>query len=769
MASKLSPQFKQLVFEVVHELGRQIRGVYGEDVYQEIEKIRRSMTSIRGKKVSSSIPKLVELKTQLSQGSTRLQKQVAKSFALMMELINTGENAYRCFRLKQKVFLDPADGPEIVFVFTSHPTEARSVATIPIFKEILRILVKRLEAGKVVEEAKLAELIRVLLRVPLAPMERPTPLDEIEYTFSFVLDANLLDAILSRPQLVKRLRYRAWVGGDKDGHPGVDENTTAASLQHSRGLICDYIESKLHEVKQLLKGSRHFDPAIMVEFEAKLEGLRTIQARDDLTLEDYRTQLFGYFAGVESHLGFRLDALEKIERLTSFLPQWVVPVELRESAEILEQIHPKNLRDFAIVRMLEKVQEYSGPSKIRGYAQAWILSQCSSAKDLENACAIQKQLWKAILLPVVPLFESAQALEEAPAIVTNFLENNPEYKARIAESWRNLFELMLGYSDSAKEMGSLASRVAIAKCMHKLEAVLSAAGVQPIFFHGTGGSVARGGGPIEEQISWWSPAARRICKLTIQGEMVARSLASPEHLLNQLGRIHRACLQAPKLSKALRESPVLENFAKLTAQFYEARVNDEHFLALVNKATLYPFLDTLKIGSRPAKRYAEVSKITSLRAIPWILCWNQSRIILPGWICFTEAWSSLSAKQKKDFLREARSNPLLITQLKLMAFTLSKIDFAPWLIQVAQLQDPPLQAKADELYKEYLECSKLVLKLMGKRELLWFRPWLKESIRLRGTMIHPLSILQALALSRGEEALLRLTVTGISSGMLTTG
>src|SRR5690606_12986993 len=141
------------------------------------------------------------------------------------------------------------------------------------------------------------------------------------------------------------------------------------------------------------------------------------------------------------------------------------------------------------------------------------------------------------------------------AITEGFLET--ERGARlIKHHWSDHFEVMLGYSDSAKEVGSLPSRLMIGKAMRELESALSRRNVLPVFFHGSGGSIARGGGSIEEQIRWWPHSALRTYKVTVQGEMVQRSFASGEILRSQLrkiGAISSKLLSEPDAEPCCRE------------------------------------------------------------------------------------------------------------------------------------------------------------------------------------------------------------------------
>ena len=147
-----------------------------------------------------------------------------------------------------------------------------------------------------------------------------------------------------------------------------------------------------------------------------------------------------------------------------------------------------------------------------------------------------KKALGAVRIPVIPLFEEIASLRDSERVVRGMLSDR-EIGRAIHECWGGYLEVMVGYSDSAKESGVLMSRLTISKTLPRLEKTCLKEGVSPLFFHGSGGSVDRGGGTVEDQTAWWPRAALKMYKVTIQGEMVERSLASPEIVRGQIERI----------------------------------------------------------------------------------------------------------------------------------------------------------------------------------------------------------------------------------------
>ena len=348
---------------------------------------------------------------------------------------------------------------------------------------------------------------------------------------------------------------------------------------------------------------------------------------------------------------------------------------------------------------------------------------------------------------------------------------SPALGTAIRTLWDGQVELMLGYSDSSKESGVLRSRVQVAETMHRLDHLCRRLKVTPVFFQGSGGSTDRGGGSIEEQTSWWPSGALRNYKVTVQGEMVERSLASPDITRGQLEKIVQMSSGWREAeSRKLFASDGLNQFADRVAERYQASVHDKDFLDMIGAATPYPFLDLLHIGSRPTKRSTAIS-VEGLRAIPWVLCWTQTRTLFPTWWGVGSAWAEAPDFEKKAMIEASRKSPVVASYIKALGYTLAKVRLS---IFKLYLEDSSLSREQQEVMwtlftKEFDQTLEFLRDVTGSTELVSWRPWLEDSIRLRSPMIHPLNLLQILAMKDHDETLFRTTVTGISSGMMTTG
>jgi phosphoenolpyruvate carboxylase len=293
------------------------------------------------------------------------------------------------------------------------------------------------------------------------------------------------------------------------------------------------------------------------------------------------------------------------------------------------------------------------------------------------------------------------------------------------------------------------------------------------FFHGSGGSVGRGGGSIEDQAATWPPGASAVVKQTLQGEMVERTLATPEILRSQVLKIAQIQHSPPE------PCPVSEaaiELGKLAEKTFVEVLGSDSFFDLLSAATPYTRLGTLTIGSRPVSRAAADSPtgLEQLRAIPWVLCWTQTRYLLHAWLGVGSAWRAVrdDETRRAALVQALKVDPLLRSYVRMLGFTLAKTVPLIWREYVRTLAGES-PAILERLEQEWEDARDLAL-LLCEGELLSYRPWLRESIYYRAPMIHPLNLLQIEVLeseqmSEEQQLLFRETVTGVAAGMLTTG
>lgn len=775
--NKLPVELKDLVHKSVSLLGEVILEEGGQELFNTVEVIRLKMIEYRKSSTANKSRILDFLYEEILKCKKENKHAIAQSFTLMLELINSCEAAFRTFKLKKinTTAKSSKDENSIVYVLTAHPTEARSPKNIELFARIQNVMTKLLDKSR--EEEYLLSIIKHNLKiawlVPVTRHEKPSVVDEAKHLFSIILRPDIFDAILRGDRDLGTIKVRTWVGGDKDGHPGVDEKVMLDCLQISRTYFIKIVNKILSE---LMSDVSYLDQSNLTKkhlgLVPKINALKKISSGDSQRLHSFNESLEKFNEEYVKIVGMQSPRVKKLKSILIMFPGLVVPLELREDSSVIRE-SLNSLKDLSIVRMLKKLEIIARKGNVRNYAQGMIISMCQSYSDVENAIKLVENCLGNLNLPVIPLFETAAALNDSSIIVSRMLKNQ-KYMKNVRQNWSNKLEIMLGYSDSSKGMGVLPSRIAIAKTMTNLDLLIRKERVIPIFFHGSGGSVDRGGGSILEQTSWWPNSALRTYKATIQGEMIERNFSSSEIAISGMDKILSNFKKSQVKETFITFDNELELFAENIKNYYVEKISDNSFFEMVSKATPYSYLSLLKLGSRPSKRStAKVLDFSSIRAIPWILCWTQTRLLFPTWWGVGFAWRQIKESKKRSsaILKSYNENLLFASYIRTLGFTLSKVDLSIFKLYLEKSSlSPQSQMKAfvqfEEEYKSTVEFLNFLTK---QKNLLWHKPWLAESIELRSSMIHPLNIIQIQANLDSDESLVRKTVAGISSGMLTTG
>jgi phosphoenolpyruvate carboxylase len=772
----LPKELTVLVNESVNMLGRAIADEYGDDIYQKVENTRTRMKGIRSSSAQEVYAELKKLKGEYADLPDAELNQISHSFSLMMELINRCETAYRTFKVKKY------DNPQveqkpyaIVYVLTAHPTEARSNAFLEIFENIQQMLIQKLDEKAHFSEKQFYFYLRLALKTNLANHCRPSVEEEAENIYSYVLRDDILDVLVQLMQEDTPVYLRTWVGGDKDGHTGVDEKAMKASLMASRLRLLDVVNNHLKKAKANANLLPHKTSISIIdkltELKEGLKPLKKLKAQDGKAIKEWRKQLDKLAASFEKKTGIASFELHMIQKLVWIFPALVVPLELREDSEVVHE-SLESSKTLPIERMLKLLYSLSEGYESRWYARGFVLSMCESSADYMAGLKLMKKYLKTQEIPVTPLFETKKALVESVDILKDVFKAEKMLLAKHQKKYGGRFEVMVGYSDSSKESGVFSSRFHINDALNRIDTLFDELKLTPVFFHGSGGSVERGGGSIREQTEWWPKSAINIYKATTQGEMVARTFANKSIFKRQIHIIlDQLNFGDHKLVSAdTKES--LHQFAQKVAAKYAGLMQMDRFMEYLREASPYMFLDQLRIGSRPTKRTTSGGgQQLKIRAIPWILTWTQTRLLFPTWWGVGSVWREMGFDSKKQLKAAYGESSLFKSYIKQLGFTLTKVELGVYFLYLDMAKNS--QSELDDYKKmvesEYKDALEFYQEITGNDELLWFRPWLQESIDLRSSMIHPLNVIQILALERKQNNLLRETVTGISCGMMTTG
>jgi phosphoenolpyruvate carboxylase len=764
VSEHLPRELRRLVRKATYALGKIIKDYEGEGFYSKVEYYREQLKKTRNFK---NKPLLLQLQQKLKSESKANRLKLAHAFALQLELVNICEASYRTWRQRLKVVPQGTKSKlKLTYVLTAHPTEARTKLTVEVLNHLENLLIEGIQSDFLFNENELMSQMRMLWLLPFSKTDSPSVLDEAEYIYSLIFSEKLFDFILGEKPSYE-IELRSWVGGDKDGHPYVNREVMKECFNKSRGYILKILTKKLesvisdaNKIEKIGKLDKN-EIRELIRLVAGLSPLKNVSSGDGTKLKTWRKKYQRFMSGSSVFLKMH-NEISLINRILEVFPAFVFPIELREDSSLIQE----GLKDnTSIIRgMLSELKKIAGVLEITSYAKGLVISHCESADDMSNACSLVESVCESRILPVIPLFETKEALVSSKKIVKSWLGQRRNHEL-VTRQWSGNLEIMLGYSDSAKQLGALPSRFLISKAMIDLEKVIKSYDLRPHFFHGSGGSVARGGGSLKEQIAWWSNSAVANPKFTIQGEMIQRQFATKEILNSQGLHLASEALRRKKHSLKLAQNPALEHFVSVVADEYSKLVQGPLLKKLLD-ASPYRYLDILKIGSRPSKRPEQNVSISSLRAIPWVLCWTQTRILMPTWWGVGTAWKGASDSEKKALIELFKTNPFLSSFVKTLGFSLAKVELKIWELYFGDKKDQKL---FDYFEREYNGAVDFVRELSQEKELIWFRPWLEESIRLRSSNIHVLNLLQIISLETNDEALLKETIVGIACGMLTTG
>ncbi|NLD14438.1 MAG: phosphoenolpyruvate carboxylase [Gammaproteobacteria bacterium] len=634
------------------------------------------------------------------------------------------------------------------------------------------------------------------------------------------------------------IRFASWMGGDRDGNPNVTAKVTRHVLRLARWLAADLYLRDISQLTHELSMQRATPELLAVVGQDSDEPYRVLLKRLRARLRHTRTELQNAIAQDlplpqdiihdraelleplllchrslhECGMGMIADGdlLDTIRRAATFglslvrldirqdssrhaaavneITEWLGLGSYLEWSEeqrqqfLLKELHNKRpllSRDFQASADTREVLDTCAviaraPTESLG---TYVISMAQAASDVLAVQLLLKEAGVRRAMRVAPLFETLDDLDNAAGVIRQLLSLD-DYRERLAGPQ----EVMIGYSDSAKDAGTTAAAWAQYRAQEQLVQVCQQAGVELLLFHGRGGTVGRGGGPAHEAILSQPPGsvAGRF-RTTEQGEVIRFKYGLPEVAAQNLNLYLAAVLEATHLPPVAPKDEwraIMDRMADDGLQGYRQVVREEpQFVDYFRQATPEQELGRLPLGSRPARRRS--GGIESLRAIPWIFAWTQTRLMLPAWLGWESALEKAFARGEEPLLDEMRDQwPFFRARIDMLEMVLLKADSGIARLYDERLVEAGLRPLGEKLFQHLQMAVDNVLRLTGQEQLFERHPVVRASISMRDTYLDPLHLLQVELLARSreqaelspaiEQAML-VTVAGIAAGLRNTG
>jgi phosphoenolpyruvate carboxylase len=793
-------------------------------------------------------------------------------------------------------------------VLTAHPTEAKRLSVLDQHRALYQLIQERERSHLTPADSKrlnsqtraaLERLWRtgeILLSKPDLSDERRNVLYYLRDVFPSVLprlqvrlrsawesvgfEPGFIDARGKMP----RVRFGTWVGGDRDGHPGVTPEVTAETLERLRvnSLIVIHRElTRLTETLTLSGWMQPLPPAMAAAQKQMVEALgrrpSTLPAHADepwrdfvgLMIEllplhmapnqlaDLREEPGTYLhpTELEAHLWLLHDSLVEIGasrlaaldvrpaiRAVETFGFHLADLDIRQNSAFHDKAvgqlltaagldgndfgdWPEHDRLSFLERELRSPRPFlhanasAGPEAdsvlgcfrvlarhIEKYGTngigALIVSMTKRQSDLlvvyllAREAGLTRYLPEGLtcLRPIVPLFETISDLESAPGILRGFLDH-PVTRSSLRFQQGGVEELMqqvmVGYSDSNKDAGILASQWALHQGQTEIAAVAAEAGVSIQFFHGRGGTVSRGAGPTNRFLEALPPGS--LCgdiRLTEQGESIAQKYGTLSVATYNLELLLAGVTSATlsPASNAEGEAALMEICPPLSEASeiaYRKLLEAPGFIEFYRQATPIDALEHARIGSRPSRRTGQAS-LADLRAIPWVFSWNQSRFYVPGWFGVGSGLQHLADQHDSAFraMRDRlRSSPFLYYVLTNVESSIASTDLDLMRAYAGLVENEEIRTRIFNMIWEEWTRTRAMLQELRGQPTAQRRPRMLKTLQLRAEALRLLHLDQIRLLSRWRaarkeghdaeaEAMLPelfLSVNAIASGLRTTG
>ena len=637
------------------------------------------------------------------------------------------------------------------------------------------------------------------------------------------------------------ITFSSWMGGDRDGNPNVTSKTTKEVILLSRWEAASLYEKEFTKLIQSLSlhdCSKKIKKIVGITREPYRVFLRPIrnklketQREIELSLKENRIpkksllvqsineitepliDVYNSLCFVKSDIianGIVLDLIKRAYTFGLNLAKLDIRQESARHSKLINSVCKKlGLGEYEKLSEKEKIlfltKEYKSkrpliPTSIsldkedketwmtfkmisessRECLGAYVISMASNVSDILAVLLLQKEAGIKSCLRIVPLFETLPDLQNSHIVMENLFKNT-----WYLNHFKNSQEIMIGYSDSSKDAGKFAASWAQYCAQEKLDKISKKYNVDLTFFHGRGGSVGRGGGPVYAALLSQPPGTvNGRTRVTEQGEVIQQKYSSESlaeySLGTYIGSVLKATLSPPTKPKT-QWRKLMDEMSFLSSNAYREYLNyNKNFLRYFEEITPSNILGKLNIASRPSKR-KQTKEIKNLRAIPWVFAWTQIRLLLPAWLGTPEALELASRGKNKIVLKDMLYHwPFFYEMMDMLDMILTKTDQRVIEFYEDCLADQELKKVGHSLRKKLSSLIDLNKKLIPSH-ILNQRKEFRKSIMIRDTYAETLNLLQAdimrklnkKSLNKKQKETLMdamiVTITGISAAMKNTG
>lgn len=898
-------QLKRDVDFLGSALGTVMTELEGENFFNLVEKVRRLTKSLR---TDNDPTQKKELKDLLKGLSLDASEKLLRSFTVYFQLINLAEEIHRVRVNRLREGQATSDEPraesvaaavkslkdqgwskhevrrfmeelDIQPTITAHPTEVKRY-TIRLKLERIASAMRKLSEWELAPHAK--ELLREEIFAEISTLwqtrelftKKPSVIDEVKSAL-YYYQRSLLDAIprlmldmegaletyfddkdVAKHPLPPVIKFRSWIGGDRDGNPFVSPEITIQTYQLQSDVALTRHMADMDAMVQRL--SQWEDRVTLTrQFRDDLEALRAkkgsparfgeepfrqkiLSMHDQLSAEKdqpfgldsnfseaYPLQTQGYVNDLEllestlrggqgeraanafvrpsryraAAFGFQLATLDirehsraheaAIADLFAYAGVSADYTSLSEAdrVEVLSkelaskrplapegaELQDETKRALGFLHVFKEAQAKFGKEATGSY----VISMAEAVSDILEVLVLAKQAGLSEL-DSTPLFETQQDLINAPEVLTKLFAI-PEYRAHVEK--RGIQEVMIGYSDSNKDVGFLAANWALFEAQEGIAKVCHEAGVPLRIFHGRGTSIGRGGGPTGQAILAQPPGSLGgRMRITEQGEALSDRYSDADLAHRHLEQVVNAFMlssardtrELPTVPQAYRDAMAKASDAAKVK--YRSFLEADGFLDFYHTVTPIEELSRLQIGSRPARRKGEKS-LSNLRAIPWVFSWTQCRANLPGWFGLGSGLAQLDDDAVKEMYG---AWPFFKTVIDFAQMSIAKADMGIF-ESYLELVEPALAKTFWTMIKDEFDLTVRQIERTTGVALLQNDATLVRGIELRNPYVDPISHLQVELIKRLRDLpsespdkgnldyAVLVSLIGIAAGMRNTG